>query len=87
MGDSYPLPNMSEILDQLVGAQYFFVFDLASGFHKIKMTRQDSHKLPFLHSTAIMNSTSMPFVLKNALASFQRLMDFVLTGLSRTYNR
>ena len=33
IGDSYPLPNIIDILDQLGSAQYFSVFDLASGFH------------------------------------------------------
>ena len=41
IGDSYPLPNISDILDQLGGAMYFSVFDLASGFHQIKMALED----------------------------------------------
>jgi len=32
-GDAYPLPNITDILDQLGSAKYFSVFDLASGFH------------------------------------------------------
>lgn len=36
-GDAYPLPNITEILDQLCSAKYFSVFDLASGFHQIPM--------------------------------------------------
>jgi len=31
--DVYPLLNITEILDQLGGAKYFNIFDLASGFH------------------------------------------------------
>ena len=33
IGDSYPLPNITDILDQLGGAKYFSTLDLASGFH------------------------------------------------------
>ena len=33
--ESYPLPNVIDILDQLGGAKYFSVFDFASGFHQI----------------------------------------------------
>ena len=33
--DSYPIPNIDEILDRLGNAKYFSVFDLASGFHQI----------------------------------------------------
>jgi len=41
IGDAYPLPNITEILDQLGSAKYFSVFDLASGFHQIKMHPDD----------------------------------------------
>ena len=41
IGDSYPLPNIIDILDQLGSAQYFSVFDLDSGFHQIKMSPED----------------------------------------------
>ena len=33
VGDAYPLPNITDILDQLGGAKYFSVLDLAAGFH------------------------------------------------------
>ena len=33
IGDVYPLPNITDVLDHLGNAQYFSVFDLASGFH------------------------------------------------------
>ena len=37
IGDSYPVPNINDILDSLESARYFPVFDLATGFHYIKM--------------------------------------------------
>ena len=57
VGDSYPLPNIIDILDQLGSAQYLSVFDLASGLHQIKMSPEDSHKNLFELLTAIMNLT------------------------------
>jgi len=47
IGDAYPLPNITEILDELESAKYFSVFDLASGFHQISMHESDSHKTAF----------------------------------------
>jgi len=41
VGDAYPLPNITEILE-LGSAKYFSVFDLASGFHQIKMLPEES---------------------------------------------
>ena len=37
IGDSYPLPNIIDILNQSGNARHFSVFDLATGFHHIPM--------------------------------------------------
>ena len=47
MEDSYPLPNINDILDSLKSAIYFSVFTLATGFHYIRMNSKDSHKTAF----------------------------------------
>lgn len=84
VGDAYPLPNITEILDQLGSAKYFSIFDLASGFHQIKMKESDAHKTAFSTPYGHFEFDRMPFGLKNAPATFQRLMDRVLTGLQGT---
>ena len=38
--NTYPLPKISDILDHLGTAQYFSVFDLASGFHQIELDQK-----------------------------------------------
>ena len=84
IGDSYPLPNIIDISEQSGSAQYFSVFDLASGFHQIKMSSEDCHKTAFSTSYGHYEFDRMPFGLKNAPATFLRLMDLVLTGLQAT---
>jgi len=81
VGDAYPLPNITEILDQLGSAKYFSVFDLASGFHQIQMHERDGPKTAFSTPYGHYQFNRMPFGLKNAPATFQRLMDHVLAGL------
>jgi len=47
IGDAYPLPNITDILDQLGSAKYFSVLDPASGFHQIPMTSKYAPKTAF----------------------------------------
>lgn len=81
IGETYPIPQITEILDQLGKSQYFTTLDLASGFHQIKVSADDGPKTAFSVPQGHFQFTRMPFGLKNAPSTFQKLMNTCLSGL------
>ena len=79
--DKHPLPCINKILDKLGKAQYFISLDLANGFYQIQMNEDDIPKTAFSTDTGHYEFLRMPFGLKNAPATFQRVMNNILRGL------
>ena len=79
--DAYPLPRVDDTLDTLVGSKYFSTFDLASGYWQVEVAGEDQPKTAFSTPEGLFQFRVMPFGLCNAPATFQRLMDRVLSGL------
>jgi hypothetical protein len=84
VGDAFPLPNITEILDQLGGSKYFSVMDLNCGFHQLELDEESKKLTAFSTPYGHFEYTRMPFGLRNAPATFQRLMNAVLSGLQGT---
>ena len=83
--DAYPLPRIDETLDALGNAAWFSTLDLQSGFWQIPMKIADMEKTAFATHNGHWEFRVMPFGLANAPATFQRLMDLVLSGLHWTH--
>jgi len=81
IGDSFPLPNINDILDQLGNAKLFSTLDLASSFHQIRLDPEDAPKTAFISGTDHFQFNRLPFGIKEAPAAFQRLINSVLAGL------
>ncbi|CAK9801713.1 Retrovirus-related Pol polyprotein from transposon 17.6 [Anthophora quadrimaculata] len=83
--DAYPLPNIDDILSQLGNAKFFSALDLSSGFHQIPMDENSKTYTAFSTPQGHFHYNRMPFGLKNAPATFQRMMDTALRGLLNRY--
>jgi hypothetical protein len=82
VGDAYPLPDVTEILDQLGQSKYFSCIDMVMGYHQIEVAKQDRAKTAFSTKEGHWEYKRLPFGLKTAPATFQRMMSVVLNGLT-----
>ena len=84
--DSYPLPQIQEALESMVGLVHFLSMDFKSGFWQIKMAPGSQQYMAFMVGNhGFYEFTPMPFGLCNALATFQHLMQNTLGELNLAY--
>src|SRR5260221_5894826 len=80
--DAYPLPRISDCIDTLTGSVWFTTLDMRSGFFQVKIKDSDAHKTAFITRTGAYQFKFMAQGLSNSSATFQRLLNLVLTGLN-----
>ena len=72
--DAYPLPNIDRLVDDATGNKVLSFLDAYSGYNQIPTTASDMNKTAFITDDANYFYRVMPFGLKNAGATYQRLM-------------
>ena len=77
--DRYPLPNLQDFSAKLEGCQFFSVVDLVKGYHQIPVAKDDIPKTAIITPFGLFEYVAMPFGLRNAAQSFQRLMDHLFS--------
>ncbi|RDX58414.1 hypothetical protein CR513_62271, partial [Mucuna pruriens] len=79
--DSYPLPSIDRLVDNVAGYTFLSFMDAYSGYNQIRMHPQDGEKTTFITDEGAFCYQVMPFGLKNAGATYQRLMDKIFKGI------
>ena len=72
--DSFPLPRIDQIVDASAGHGMLSFMDAFSGYHQIPMHPPDAEKTTFITPHGLYCYNVMPFRLKNAGATYQRLV-------------
>ncbi|PKA54419.1 RNA-directed DNA polymerase like [Apostasia shenzhenica] len=75
--DTYPLPRIDTIVDHTIGYKVMSFLDAFSGYHQIWMAKEDEEKTAFITDYGTYCYRVMPFGLKNAGATYQRMIDIV----------
>ncbi len=68
--DTFPLPRIDDLLDQLGTARYFSTLDLKSGYWQIRMHPESVEKTAFVTPQGLYEFRVMPFGLTMRLESF-----------------
>lgn len=79
--DSFPMPRMEDCIDRVGGARLVTKLDLLKGYWQVPLTARASEISAFVTPDDFLNYTVMAFGMRNAPATFQRLMQKVLSGV------
>jgi putative transposase len=78
--DPFPLPHIDQIIDSTVGCARLSFLGAYSGYNQIKLKKQDDEKTAFITPYDNFCYQVMPFGLKNARATYQRIRQNCLGG-------
>ncbi|GFX17828.1 retrovirus-related Pol polyprotein from transposon 17.6 [Trichonephila clavipes] len=81
VADTYPLPRMDDLLHQAKLTPFMSTLDLRAGYHQVKVHVEDQDKTTFVCPFGTYRFLRMPYGLRNAPATFQRLMNRFCNGL------
>ncbi|GKV36705.1 hypothetical protein SLEP1_g44805 [Rubroshorea leprosula] len=75
--DSHPLPNVEKLVERPAGHKRMSFLNASSGYHQVQLLLDDQEKTAFYAGDAIYCYVMMPFGLKNAGATYQKLVQII----------
>ena len=76
--NAYPTPFPEELLLKISRARYITSLDCVSGYFQIPMRPSDTHKTAFITDKGLYEWLVMPFGVKTASSTFQKVMNDIL---------
>ena len=79
----YPIPCIDDLIDELGQAKFITTLDLhvTHGYWQVPVAEEHCQKTAFITPYGLYQFRNMPFGLKGAPATFQRMMNNLLMGL------
>ena len=73
--DSFPIPRIADCIDQIGNAKFVSTFDMLKGYWQVPLTQRDREISAFVTPSGLYQYKVMPFGMKNAPATFQRMVN------------
>ena len=77
VGDAYPLPDITEILDHLGQSKYFACLYMVMGYHEIELESGEGPNTASSKKQGRWEYRRLPFRLKTVPATFQKMLNCV----------
>ena len=72
--DPFPMPRIDQLVDAIVGHPRMSILDAFQGYHQIPLAQDDQERTTFVTPMGNYHYKVMPFGLKNAGATYQKMM-------------
>uniref|UniRef100_A0A2N9FJY0 RNase H type-1 domain-containing protein n=1 Tax=Fagus sylvatica TaxID=28930 RepID=A0A2N9FJY0_FAGSY len=79
--DPFPLPKIDQLVDSTAGHERMSFLDAFQGYHQIALREEDQEKTAFITPRGVFCYKVMPFGLKNAGATYQRMVTKMFSEL------
>ena len=73
--DSFPIPRIADCIDQIGNAKFVSTFDMLKGYWQVPLTPRAREISAFVTPSGLYQYKVMPFGMKNAPATFQRMVN------------
>ena len=83
--DRYPLSNIADFTSHLNGCKNFTQLDLTKGYYQVSISKGDIPKTVVITPFGLFEWIQMPFGLRNAGCTFQRMMDQILGDIPHCF--